>query len=147
MGNEETIYFGIKQSKMKIPKEVYDALSEWRSTVDNWADIDDIPKLPDNVKDWCTDPIEGIKSDRLIAIINFSDYVDTFEVVPDKKWVVRSENKDENGEYVYFYINDCFGVDVLFSTYYEAYITKFDTKEEAESWANAHQEVIEIEAE
>ena len=80
---------------------------------------------------------------KFATIINWVNSEDVFEVEKPKKWVVRSKEKDSVGDYWYIQLTQdkkfSDGVCDLFGA------TKFDTKEEAESWANSHQEVIEVE--
>lgn len=71
----------------------------------------------------------------------YSKKEDVFEVEKQKKWVVRS--KEHNGRYSYgrlLLANN----NTVFMGYSFENATHFDTKEEAESWANSHQEVIEV---
>ena len=151
MVNEETIYFGIKQSKMKISKEVYDALVGWKESmfVNKKFDIfvgkctiDNFPKV---IHEWWANNYINDKenNNRLIAIIRWVNGEDVFEVERPKKWIVRSKNTDNTGDYGYVSINQ---YNITYNAYHIISATKFDTKEEAESWANAHQEVIEVEA-
>ena len=65
-----------------------------------------------------------------------------FEVEKPKKWVVRSKEHDAGGNYQYIKAGN---FDMVFNKYNIDQATRFDTKEEAESWANAHQEVVEVE--
>ena len=69
-----------------------------------------------------------------------------FEVEKPNKWVVRSKECNEQGNYLYIYLIDSNGVKDVMTGWTKYIATKFDTKEEAESWANAHQEVVEVEA-
>ena len=70
-----------------------------------------------------------------------------FEVEKPKKWVVRSKECNEQGSYLYIYLIDSNGVKDVMTGWTKDIATKFDTKEEAESWANAHQEVVQVEVE
>ncbi|WP_288572214.1 hypothetical protein [uncultured Weissella sp.] len=75
----------------------------------------------------------------------YSKKEDVFEVGKPKKWVVRSKELSINGEYHYGVLAH-FG-DIAEMNYFVYDVdgaTKFDTKEEAQSWANSHQEVIEV---
>lgn len=156
MGNEETIYYGIKQNKMKISKEVYDALVEWRNDYGLYASSgrhsgyingNNLFDLPEVVQKWRVDIKAPISTNnRLIAIIRWVNGEDVFEVEKPKKWVVRSKENDEYGDYRYIYLADYAGITNIKFVVENGNATKFDTKEEAESWANAHQEVVEVEA-
>ena len=134
---------------MKISKEVYDALVEWRDanhldhTHINGGDLLRLPTFILNF--WLELGIsQNEANNRLIAIIRWVNGEDVFEVEKPKKWVVRSKSHDaqDNGIYVKIegknyikYSEPCERKEA----------TRFDTKEEAESWANAHQEVMEVE--
>ena len=133
--------------KMKISKEVYDALVDWREymalnqspdvLVNEYA-LSNLPKVIDG---WWGDFRVDIKesNNRLIAIIRWVNGEDVFEVEKPKKWVVRSKQIGGDGDYNYFRI---FKGRVLPTSCVCA--TKFNTREEAQSWANSHQEVIEV---
>lgn len=132
--------------KMKISKEVYDALVRWRndtfSTWDSLVNLESLDELSELAKNWWTDEEITDKkgNNRLIAIIRWVNSEDVFEVEKPKKWIVRSKLKDDDGDSWYVFVeNDIVGDP---ENYWGA--TRFDTKEEAESWANAHQEVIEV---
>lgn len=58
-----------------------------------------------------------------------------------KKRVVSSKEHNNFGEYTYVTTDDIFSLAITMGV---ENATKFDTKEEAESWANSHQEVIEV---
>lgn len=149
--DEDIVYDGRKESKMKISKEVYDALVEWRDARNlghEHIDGGDLLRLPTFILNfWLELGISRNEANnRLIAIIRFANGEDVFEVEKPKKWVVRSKEKDGDGEYWYvsvnhvspdFYVSE--DMNIL------EYVTKFDTKEEAESWANSHQEVVQVE--
>ena len=138
--------------KMKISKEVYDTLVEWREYMalnqspDVFVNEYALSNLPKVIDDWWGDFRVDIKesNNRLIAIIRWVNGEDVFEVEKPKKWVVRSKGTDDGGHYGYgrlLLANN----NTLFMGYSLAKATFFDTKEEAQSWANAHQEVIEVE--
>ena len=133
---------------MKISKEVYDALVWWCNQRTD-VGITSISLFPDEIDDWWLDHniSEKERNNRLIAIIRWVNGEDVFEVEKPKKWAVRSKGTDNDGDYRYVSVFDSyFGI-----TYADSgkdkleNATHFDTKEEAESWANAHQEVIEVE--
>lgn len=147
----EIVYDGRKESKIKISKEVYDALVGWKLD----AELNHLPvytsnltSLPVYVRNWWRyNKLKyNDKNNRLIAIIRWVNGEDVFEVEKPKKWVVRSKETDFNNHYHYAILAHAAD---LAETYYFTYTTdgatKFDTKEEAESWANAHQEVVEVE--
>lgn len=147
--NEEIVYDGRKEENMSekyvVSQEFMNELEEWKlNTVDgvfiNDDDIEDLPYII--VSWWVEEPSDGEGNNRLIAIIRWVNGEDVFEVEKPKKWVVRSKGTDDDDNYSYVFINLH---NFTLSTYHISNATKFDTKEEAESWANAHQEVIEVE--
>lgn len=75
------------------------------------------------------------------------DYVvwneDVFEEDKPKKYIVRSKNKDKEGDYWYITDSD-FGV-YIFTAGSALRLIKFDTREEAEKWTNPQTEVVEVE--
>ena len=83
------------------------------------------------------------QNNRLIAIIRWVNGEDVFEVEKPKKWVVRSKGTDHDNDHWYVYLPN--NIDEINNVvYYVSSATLFDNKEEAESWANAHQEVVEV---
>lgn len=146
--DELIIYDGREENdKMKISKEVYDALMEWRDIINKSQLNNFVGKLAINHMEgviynwWSTGEISDKEgNNRLIAIIRWVSGEDVFEVEKPKKWVVRSKKTYPDGTHRYVQIIDDFS-DWQFDI---VKATRFDTKEEAESWANAHQEVIEV---
>ena len=59
--------------------------------------------------------------------------------------MLRYRVKDNEGDYWYVYIASSYGIKYVSHTSFWEDGTHFDTKEEAESWANSHQEVVEVE--
>ena len=151
MGNEETIYYGIVRGKMKIPENIYNMLVEWRYALELKTDCITgfkLHMLNDEVHEWASDVTTlSDNHNRYIAILQWLDGDDVFEVENLKKWVVRSKETDEFGDYRYIDLADYVGITNIKFVVEIGNASKFDTKEEAESWANAHQEVIEVEAE
>ena len=110
-----------------------------------FIDIDDLEGLPVVVNAWWGDEVpDEENNNRLIAIIRWVNGEDVFEVEKPKKWVVRSEETDEDGDYHYVDLDNFKNLKSVSTIYWLDFATKFDTKEEAESWANSHQEVIEV---
>lgn len=149
--DEEIVYDGRKESKMKISKEVYDALVEWRRNKNLINDLvwyTDIKSVPEVVKEWwIEDFVDTLQTNnRLIAIIRWVNGEDVFEIEKPNKWIVRSKECTEQGRHLYVGFINRNGIKDVINELNENNATKFDTKEEAESWANAHQEVIEVEA-
>ena len=155
--DEEIVFDGRKESKMGdkyvVSQEFMNELEEWKedyiTDADekyHYASAGDLEILPGMIKDWwigLNKPIE--KNNRLIAIIRWVNGEDVFEVEKPKKWVVRSIGLTDDDERYYVSIGKFMGLKRAISTYSISQATRFDTKEEAESWANAHQEVIEVE--
>ena len=134
---------------MKISKEVYDALVKWRDNHElqtTFISGSDLFHFPNKIVGWLKDTNTLFDNrNRLIAIIRWLNGEDVFEVEKPKKWVVRSKECNEQGNYLYIYLIDSNGVKDVMTSWTKDVATKFDTKEEAESWANSHQEVIEVE--
>lgn len=73
----------------------------------------------------------------LFVNYNTNEPEETIEIVPEKKWFVRSEDKDKSGVVSYSFL--MVDEDMKYGWYpfvpkYEA--TQFDTKEQAEEWTN-----------
>lgn len=149
------VYDGRKEEKMyKVTQGFMNELIEWRDEQDINAETgglyafvggNNISKIPNVIENWWVDlddPIEN--NNRLIAIIQWLNGEDVFEVEEPHKFIVRSEYTDRDGDYIYI------GVDYeIFATYRCDLncATKFDTREEAQEWANSHQVVVEIDVE
>ncbi|MBU7568540.1 hypothetical protein KGP39_07270 [Weissella hellenica] len=136
--------------KYVVSQEFMDELEEWKqqgNTEAYFVGWYDISVLPDDVKRWWTYPeINNFETNnRLIAIIRWVNGEDVFEVEKPKKWVVRSKEVNDDGDKHYWKLLNLRGVLEVTSTFELRLATKFDTKEEAQSWANSHQEVIEVE--
>lgn len=153
--NKEIVYDGRKEEKMyKVTQEFMNELIKWRD--DNSletktgymyeaVDGDEIQRLPDLVDIWWTNPSNSIeRNNRLIAIIQWLNGEDVFEVEEQNKFVVRSKKSDKDGDYTYVQVK--IGITAI-NRYYLSDATKFDTREEAQEWANAHQVVVEIDEE
>ena len=133
--------------KYVVSQEFMNELEEWKkrgNTDVYFVGSYDISMLPIDVIRWWDYPeINNFEqNNRLIAIIRWVNGEDVFEVEKPKKWVVRS--KEHDGQYFYgklLLANN----NTVFMGHSFANATRFDTKEEAESWANSHQEVIEVE--
>lgn len=94
---------------------------------------------------WVDDYVTiGESNKRLISIIRYMSGAYDFEVEKPKKWVVRSKDSNDVGEHRYLRVTYTFSINHA-EAVSDVYATKFDTKEEAESWANSHQEVVEVE--
>lgn len=151
---EEIVYDGRKEEKMyKVTQEFMNELIKWRDqrhldmgNESYYATFkhQDLRALNGIVMEWQFEednPIE--RNNRLIAIIQWLNGEDVFEVEAQHKFVVRNDTLDYDGDYYYVQIFD--GVtDRAFSL---DGATRFDTREEAQEWANSHQVVVEIDAE
>lgn len=146
LDNEEIVYDG--RNKYIVSQEFMNELEKWRKNknlINELVWYTDIKSIPEVVKEWwAEDFVDKTKTNnRLIAIIRWVNGEAVFKVEKPKKWVVKSKSHDAQDNGVYVKIEG------------ENYIkypapcerkeaTKFDTKEEAKSWANSHQEVIEV---
>ena len=134
---------------MKISKEVYDALVKWRDNHElqtTFISGSDLFHFPNKIVGWLKDTNTLFDNrNRLIAIIRWLNGEDVFEVEEPKKWVVRSKETDSEGSHLYVFVSKYDALPVITSCFGLVNATHFDTKEEAESWANAHQEVVEVE--
>lgn len=150
----EIVYDGRKEVKMyKVTQDFMNELTKWRDywnldtkTGRVYAFVDgyNIQNICGVVDDWLagdSNPIE--RNNRLIAIIQWLNGEDVFEVEEPHKFVVRNDTPDYDGDYYYVQIFD--GVTDTIYSLNDA--TKFDTREEAQEWANSHQVVVEIDEE
>ena len=152
--DEEIVFDGRKEEQMSdkyvVSQEFMNKLEEWKEayitdTLDekyHYVSAGDLDTLPGMIKDWWIElnkPTET--NNRLIAIIRWVNGENVFEVEKPKKWIVRSKGTDDDDNYSYVFINLH---NFTLSTYHISNATKFDTKEEAQEWANSHQEVVEV---
>ena len=138
--------------KYVVSQEFMDELEELKNNLVSSKRIypEDISELySENViRHWWQGDGGGTDANnRLIAIIRWVNGEDVFEVEKPKKWVVRSKYRTEQGSYLYIYLIDSNGVKDVMTGFTKDIATKFDTKEEADSWANSHQEVVQVEVE
>ena len=144
------VYDGRKEEKMyKVTQEFMNELVEWRDNkgidakkefIDTFVDGHNIQNIPDVISDWWTEPANPIENNkRLIAIIQWLNGEDVFEFEAPHKFMIRSEHPKPDGDYSYVKVFNS-----IASASYFNYATKFDTREEAQEWANSHQVVIEI---
>lgn len=153
--DEKIAFDGRKEERMSekyvVSQEFMGGLNAWKGTLYSNDDeykpfvgIERLENLPEVVFEWLeSDEVaDEENNNRLIAIIRWVNGEDVFEVEKPKKWVVRSDKPDEIGSYWYVLLH----VGTVDGRAFDSKgATKFDTKEEAESWANAHQEVVEVE--
>lgn len=150
----EIVYDGRKEVKMyKVTQEFVNELIKWSDersldatsgSVFTTVAAQDLDNLPNVVQLWrlrTNDPIE--RNNRLIAIIQWLNGEEVFEVEEPHKFVVRNDKPDRYGDYYYVKIFDG-ATNTSFSSHSAA---KFSTREEAQEWANSHQVVIEVDAE
>lgn len=152
--NHEICYDGRKEEKMSekylVSQEFMNELEKWNNKLSNIDDgpyisPDDFIDLPVNIMNWRDDSkYTKENNNRLIAIIRWVNGEDVFEIEKPNKWVVRSKEHDEGGHYQYVIAGD---FDMSFNEYHIEHATRFDTEEEAQSWANSHQEVVQVEVE
>lgn len=154
----EIVYDGRKEEQMSekyvVSQEFMNELEEWKDRLPSsgykhkpfvgWINIKNLPETL--LMWWGGDGFtDEENNNRLIAIIRWVNGEDVFEVKKPKnpkKWVVRSKKTDSTYCYAQLLSENN---NTLFMGYSFANATRFDTKEEAESWANTHQEVIEVE--
>lgn len=142
----EIVYDGRKEEKMyKVTQEFMNELIEWRDKkcldATRGYYLDNLDKIPYVVKAWWLyDNTSMERNNRLIAIIQWLNGEDVFEVEEPHKFVVRSDKSDRDGDYTYVLVER--GMNA--TAYLSSYATNFDTREEAQEWANSHQVVIEI---
>ena len=151
--DETIVYDGRKEEKMyKVTQEFMNAFVEWRDKNDLDAKTgsdyefvvgENIQNIPFVIGIWWTDldnPIEN--NNRLIAIIQWLNGEDVFEVEEPHKFVVRSKEIHSDGYYSYVKVVDQMALNTDYNL-----AMKFDTREEAQEWANSHQVVVEIDEE
>src|SRR5699024_6587812 len=149
----EIVYDGRKEERMSkkyvVSQEFMNELKDWKkrgNTDVYFVGSYDISMLPIGVIRWWDyqEMNNFKKNNRLIAIIRWVNGDDVFEVEKPKKWIVRSKETDEDGDYWYLLHTNYLGIDMAENKCGLDEITYFDTKQEAESWANSHQEVVEV---
>ena len=149
--DEEIVYDGRNEENMyKVTREFMNELIKWRDEMNlNANDKDfnafvngnDIQNVPDVVYIWWCRVENSIeRNDRLIAIIKWLNGEDVFEVEEPHKFVVRNNKPDRYGDFYYVKIFNG-ATNTSFSSHSAA---KFETREEAQEWANSHQVVVEI---
>lgn len=134
----------------KVTQEFMNELIKWRDEMNlnaknedfgSFVNGNDIQDVPDVVYIWWRRIENSIeRNNRLIAIIKWLNGEDVFEVEKPHKFVVRSDKKDNDGYYAYVAVEN----DMTTAAYTFVNATKFDTREEAQEWANSHQVVVEI---
>ena len=152
--DEEIVFDGRKEEKMSdnymVSQEFMDEMEEWRDNnnlINNFIGYVDLGHVPEVVTEWWKADMANTPqtNNRLIAIIRWVNGEDVFEVEKPKKWVVRSKDSSKAGRNLYVVLDVSHGIKTSINYWGKSNATKFDTKEEAESWTNSHQEVIEVE--
>lgn len=136
--------------KYIVTKEFMDELAEWRDTLNidptsgdkvTYVMPQDLNAMLSLMSKWWVrdkNPIERNK--RLIAIVSWLNGEKVFEVEEPHKFVVRSKEPDKDGDY--WYVSYYRGS--MHTNLYLSKATRFDTRKEAQEWANSHQVVIEV---
>ncbi|WEA52260.1 hypothetical protein PWO95_06340 [Weissella paramesenteroides] len=157
--NKIIVFDGRKEEKMSekyvVTQEFMNTLNLWREKLPSFSMSKKfvgptaIQELDDDIDDWWNniDLSDEDNNNRLIAIIRWVNGEDVFEVEKPKKWVVRSKEPQGSvdGEPLYIWFVDELTLETETEATMPPYIRRFNTKEEAQSWANSHQEVIEVE--
>lgn len=138
--------------KYVVSQEFMNDLKEWKNNLVTYNEgrfigSDELDDLPGIINAWWGDEVpDEENNNRLIAILRWVNGEDVFEV-KSKKWVVRSKESQGSvdGEPLYIWFVDELTLETETEATMPPYIRRFNTKEEAESWANSHQEVIEVE--
>jgi len=139
--------------KYVVSQEFMNGLVDWKHDTSPEKDFYitpfDFKEIPFVVKSWwLANNVDSIENNnRLIAIIRWVNGEDVFEVEKPKKWVVRYKEPQGSvdGEPLYIWFVDELTLETEPEATMPPYIRRFDTKEEAQSWANSHQEVVEVE--
>lgn len=137
----------------KVTQEFMNDLTKWRDNYflnatdgksHHYIDHNDLDLLPAVAEDWRLINENAIeRNNRLIAIIQWLNGKDVFEVEDPRKFVVRSDKSDRDGDYTYVLVER----NMTTTAYLLLSATKFYTREQAQEWANSHQVVVEIDAE
>lgn len=115
--DETIVYDGRKGENMyKVTQEFMSELIKWRDKehikptsdgVNSFISRTNLKNLPDIIHNWwvwrSNNPLEN--NNRLIAIIQWLNGEDVFEVENPHKFVVRSEHTDRDGDYIYVGVN------------------------------------------
>lgn len=138
--DETIVYDGRKaenvenvDNKYKVTQEFMNELIEWRDDMNlNAKNVDfgafvngnDIQNVTDVVYIWWRKIEKSVeRNNRLIAIIQWLNGEDVFEVEEPHKFIVRSDKKDHDGDYAYVAVEN----DMTTAAYTFVNATKFDT--------------------
>lgn len=149
----------MKINKYKVSQELMNDINEWRDSVHGLVIKPDLGFIrQSSIHDWWLDSYEynSEKNNRLMALIQYVNGEDVFEVEKPKKWVVQSKDIYTSNLYQFITLYDLknsrlSGESVLLADVRDFALvnsvnraTKFDSKEEAEKWANPLMEVVEV---
>lgn len=131
--------------KYKVTQEFMDALIEWKKEIfnDDFMSVNDdtisdFSEVIDNW--WYSDFNDQERNDRLIAIIQWVNGEDVFEIGTPKYVVGLKDAIRLYGKgYIRIANNGCVNL-----TYYIEEATRFDNFEKASEWVNKHFEVVEV---
>lgn len=132
-------------TRYKVTQEFMNELNEWKQANFNddfmFLNGDTIADFSVVINNWWYSSLNyRERNNRLIAIIQWLNGEDVFKIEKLHKFVVRSNQIGGDGDYRYVLIEE--GVSDI--EYDVESATKFDTREEAQEWANSHQVVVEI---
>lgn len=147
----------MKIDKYKVSEELMNEIDSWNNAVNSevWG-YDLEKKLPIEVQRWWVDEPDTTtkRNNRLIALIQYVNGEDVFEVEKPKKWIVRSKIKPYDSTYKFVALYDdtasittdlerAYTANIVYGSGIVAF--KFDTKEEAEQFSNPLMEAVEAE--
>ena len=141
--------------KYKVTQKFMDALEKWKGSRSshfsrkyNYVTSRELLEIGRTVHQWwhgnIDDSIET--NNRLIAIIQWLNGEDVFEVEQPHKFVVRTIDYTEYGYKSYFRLYSGDGLELVDHSYNLKYARKFNTREEAEKYCVPGYEVIEIDS-
>ena len=131
--------------KYKVTQKFMGALEEWKAAqrIDYVVGAD-ISMLPNIVDDWWFDDKRAFeRNNRLIAIIQWLNGEDVFELEQPHKFVVRAFENVKFDNFWYVFVNQ---YNHISNTYSINVAKKFDTPEEAQKYCVPGYEVIEIDS-
>lgn len=133
------------QPRVKMTKEQCDTLTRYKKNSDLLSCLEYFLEH-DGVNKF------GLSSENLMGFLTQEDIArawlnpeETIEIVPDKKWFVRSKEPDDEGYYeflenlIQLKLNWCYSKDKQKP---HKTAVKFDTKEQAEEWTNPLTEAV-----
>lgn len=140
--------------KYKVSQELMNDINDWRDRAEGlvvYADLKVGIVLPWSIHDWWMTGDGNVSNNRLIALIQYVNGEDVFEVEKPKKWVVRSKYRTYEQFHFVSLKNSVWSSALKIDDAYVATTTKniafafkFNTKEEAEQFTNPLMEVVEV---